>query len=448
MKIVPTPRQQEFLASNADIVCFGGNRGGGKSHALILDAMGLNDTKFGPRIALPHYKALICRKYYVGLDDLVNKSKIIYPQIDKGAQFYSSKDSMYWKFSSGATIRFMYFEDINQAAEKLQGKEFDYLAVDEAGLYEDDKVFRFCMSVLRNPYGLKTYLRLTTNPSKNKWLQNFFKIDATGNDTNFKIEHELPDGSLAYTSVRFIRSKLEDNPYLGKEYTVALMNLDEQTKQAHLYGRWDAFDFSDATIYKKEYQQLESENRITTVRLQQGFDTYVAFDLGWADYTSVIVFQICGKELHILDSFENNNEQIDWYVAELKRKGYTENIKIIVPHDAAQKSLQTGLSMQEKLEKFYPPTDITILARTGIEDGIKNVREKFPYFYIDKTKNELLIECIKNYERTYNSKSDQYGEPLHNKYSHMADALRYMCAYIPEKPRATWTIGTHIPRTI
>jgi len=49
---------------------------------------------------------------------------------------------------------------------------------------------------------------------------------------------------------------------------------------------------------------------------------------------------------------------------------------------------------------------------------------------------------------TYNSKSDQYGEPLHNKYSHMADALRYMCAFTPAAPRPKWTIGTSIPRTI
>lgn len=398
-----------------------------KTFSILIDALGLNDTKFGPRYKLPFYRALVYKKQYKYLKNIIDEANYLFPKFDKGAVYTST--NMTWKFSSGAEVRFMYFEDFSQV-EAIQGDQLAWIGCDEIGQYKDDKIFRYCLSRLRSSQGMRCYFRATSNPSRSAWLKNTFKIGPEGYSTKFTEEYQLSDGTVSKKIYQYIQAMLCDNPHLSTEYEAQLMLLPEDERNALLYGRWDAFDFSDATIYKKEYQQLETENRITTVRLQQGFDTYVAFDLGWADYTSVIVFQICGKEMHILESFENNNEQIDWYVAELKRRGYTENIKIIVPHDAAQKSLQTGLSMQEKLEKFYPANDIKILPRTGIEDGIKNVREKFPYFYIDKTKNELLLECIKNYERQYNSKTDQYGDPLHNKYSHMADALRYMCAYI------------------
>jgi len=77
---------------------------------------------------------------------------------------------------------------------------------------------------------------------------------------------------------------------------------------------------------------------------------------------------------------------------------------------------------------------ITVLPRTGIEDGIQDVRSKFPYLWIDKTKNEPLLQAIMNYERKHNPKTDLYEDPIHNKYSHMADALRYVCVYkVPTK---------------
>lgn len=439
-EIIPTPKQQDFLSSNADVCLMAGGAGSGKSFTLLIDSLGLNDTKFGPRYQLPFYRGLIYRRQFKHLNDLIDKSKNIFPLFDKGAIFTST--NMTWRFSSGSEIQFMYFEDMSQV-EAIQGRELNFIGCDELGQYKDDKIFRYCLSRLRSSQGLKCYYRATSNPSRSAWLKNTFKIGPDGLSTKFTEEYQLSDNTISKKTFQYIQAMLSDNPHLSKDYEAQLMLLPEDERNALLYGRWDAFDFSDATIYKKEYQQMEAENRITTVRLQQGQDIYVAFDLGWADYTSVIVFQICGKEYQILESFENNNQQIDWYVAELKRRGYNENIKIIVPHDAAQKSLQTGLSMQEKLENFYPSDNIKILPRAGIEDGIKHVREKFPFFFIDKNKNEKLLECIKNYERTYNSKTDQYGEPLHDKFSHMADALRYMCAYTKEAPPPVFNIPSY-----
>jgi phage terminase large subunit len=401
--------------------------GGGKSFALLLDACGLNDNA-GPRIGMSHYRALLVRRQYNHLTDLIDKSKQIYPYIDSGAIFNHSE--LCWKFSSGAQIRLDYFENITQAEAKLIGKEFSFLAIDEVQLYETDEVVRFCQSRLRSPNGLKCYFRASCNPGKNKWLQNFFRIPTDGSSTKFIVENVMPNGKTSKTSVRYIQSKLTDNPYLGEEYMEKLMMLNEADREALINGIWGTYATTEAMVYKKEYSQLYNEHRITSVLYQTGHDVYAAFDLGIGDNTSVIVFQICGKEYHILESFEHNGVSIDWYVAELKAKGYTD-CHIILPHDAGQRSLQTGNTMEEKLKSFFQK--VSVLPRTGIEDGIQDVRTLFPYIWIDKTKNEPLLQAIMNYERKHNTKTDLYEDPIHNKYSHMADALRYVCVYKPVK---------------
>ncbi len=428
VEIKPTSKQQEFLSSNADVCLMAGGAGSGKSFVLLLDALGLNDPKFGPRYKLPFYSAVIYRKQHKYLNDLIKDSRTLYPLFDPGATFTSTNGV--WRFSSGAEIQFMYFEDFLQV-EALQGRNLQYIACDELGQYPDDKIFRYCLSRLRSSEGLKPYYRGTSNPSRYLWLKKTFKIDAIGTSSKHAETYTLSDGSVVTKKFQYIQAMLHDNPHLPKEYEAQLMLLPEDERNALLYGRWDAYLTTEAMVYKKEYAQLFNDNRITTVLHQLGHDTYAAFDLGIGDNTSVIVFQICGKEYHILESFENSGVAIDWYVAELKSRGYSD-CHIILPHDAGQRSLQTGNTMEEKMKSFFK--NITVLPRTGIEDGIQDVRSKFPYIWIDKTKNEPLLQAIMNYERKHNPKTDLYEDPIHNKYSHMADALRYVCVYkVPTK---------------
>lgn len=427
MNIVPTKKQQEYLANNDDVVLFGGACGGAKSFALILDSMGLNDPK-GPRISHPGYRALIFRRQFNHLQDLIDKSKNIFPSVDRGAVFNAS--DLFWKFSSGAIIRFDYFENIIQAEGKLIGKEYSFIGGDEIQLYENDDVFRFCQSRLRNTFGWKCYFRATCNPGKFSWLQKFFRIPNDGSSTKFVIEKEMPNGKISKTSVSYIQSKLTDNPYLPEDYMEKLMLLDENDRKALIEGLWGTYLVSEAMVYRFEYDSLLKENRLTTVRYEQGHDVYAAFDLGFGDNTSVIIFQIVGKEIHIIESFQSSGILIDWYADEIKRRGY-KDATIILPHDARQHSLETGKTIEDKMKLFF--ANVTVLPRLGIEDGIAEVKRKFPYIYIDKTKNNELTEAITAYEREYNAKIDLYGGPLHNKASHFADALRYCCVYTPEK---------------
>ena len=73
----PTPKQAEFLSASEDEVLFGGSAGGGKSDALVVDALGLGLSL--QAVAQPEYRALILRRTYGELKEIVDRTRALYP---------------------------------------------------------------------------------------------------------------------------------------------------------------------------------------------------------------------------------------------------------------------------------------------------------------------------------------------------------------------------------
>lgn len=182
----------------------------------------------------------------------------------------------------------------------------------------------------------------------------------------------------------------------------------------------------EGSYYAKYMQEARDEDRISTVPWDKQKRVYTAWDIGYGDSTSIIFYQICGQEVHIIDYYESHGEGLPHYATVLKDKPYI-YADHFAPHDIDSHAFSSGLSAREIGSslgiRFIPlPT-----LKLRLEDGIEAVRGLFPRVWIDETKCKYLIKCLENYRKEFDERLEIYKErPRHDKFSHGADAMRYL----------------------
>lgn len=177
-------------------------------------------------------------------------------------------------------------------------------------------------------------------------------------------------------------------------------------------------------IYASEITQAIVDQRIGPVGYTPANKVHAIWDLGWNDSMSIILVQRAGPNaLAILDYIEDSHKTLDHYAALLNKMPYNWG-KDYLPHDGNTKDFKTGQSTAEILRKFGRKTAQT--PNIGVENGIKAARMIFPRVWFNKSKTERLIECLKRYRRSIPTTTGEPGSPVHDEYSHGADAFRYL----------------------
>jgi hypothetical protein len=162
--------------------------------------------------------------------------------------------------------------------------------------------------------------------------------------------------------------------------------------------------------------------------------TYTAWDLGVGDSTAIWVAQVMGKEIRLIDYFENHGVGLDNYVRWIKDNNY-EKAEHILPHDVEVRELGTGRSRKEVLQELG--LSITVCPRLSVDDGIQAARRILPdCWFHPKARHGL--DCLRNYRREYDEKRNvYYDKPLHDFSSHGADAFRYLA--VGMSTTSTWS---------
>ncbi len=185
--------------------------------------------------------------------------------------------------------------------------------------------------------------------------------------------------------------------------------------------------FSAALVgayYGKAIQELEETGKVSPVPHDPAVPVSTFWDLGIDDTTVIWMGQRVGKEWHFIDYIEMSGEGLDYYVKELdKRKKYKWGMHYL-PHDANAKELGTGKTRVETLRSLGL-TNMEVVERQKVEDGINAVRMVLPKCWFDSTACARGVNALKSYERKWDSKNKIYQQkPLHNWASHAADAFR------------------------
>lgn len=288
----PQPRQLEFMRRSEDEVLYGGAAGGGKSDALVCEAL--------RQVNLPFYRACIFRKTYPQLEEIISKSHKYYRAAYPGAKYNDSKHV--WTFPSGAKI---YFRSMAHKTSYLQyqGLSFEYIGFDELTHFMREE-YEYLISRNRaNGPGARVYARATANPGGigHGWVKERF-IDALkpGVGKAFYSEAETPEGKKVQTKKTraFIPATVFDNRILLKNdpgYVGNLASLPEADKKALLYGDWNSFSGQVFTEWRDNpagYKSGVLTHVIEPFEIPAHWTRYRAYDFGYTKPYAVLWFAL------------------------------------------------------------------------------------------------------------------------------------------------------------
>lgn len=266
MRFVPLPGPQtDAYLSEADVLLYGGQAGGGKSYLL----MGLSSQE--------HIRAIVFRRESSQTDGLEEAGKEI---IGESARFNGS--DLQWSWPDGRSLKLAGMKDPGDW-NKHAGRERDLIGYDEAGEFLQDQVSSL-LAWNRGPEGQRCRVILASNPPRSSdgyWMTEWFApwLDINHPDRaeygelrwavmldgkphwvdgpdDVEINGEL-NKPLSFT---FIPAALSDNPFRDTpEYRAKLNSLPEPLRSQLLYGDFsaggeDALDQAIPSDWIKEAQ--------------------------------------------------------------------------------------------------------------------------------------------------------------------------------------------------
>jgi hypothetical protein len=172
---------------------------------------------------------------------------------------------------------------------------------------------------------------------------------------------------------------------------------------------------------------MKDEGRVTRVvgDLDQPF--YTAWDLGNADYTSIVLFQVDENGFpSIIDHIENRNEDVTWYIGEWIERGWQVHTHFL-PHDAAHRKGARNESYRRALEVEGITNTVVLSKPNRVEDKLNFLRRVFVGMKIDEGL-ERLVTCLDKLEYEWNERLHIWSsKPTHvGGYSDTVDSLCYM----------------------
>ena len=229
-----------------------------------------------------------------------------------------------------------------------------------------------------------------------------------------------------------IKINWSDNPWFPD--TLRLEKDALKTRDEEAYNQvWEGLcrQTVDGAVFAKEMQQADKDGRICRVPYDATKPVHAVFDLGWSDSTAIWFLQFVGMETRLIRYIEDSQKTISYYLATMQTFGYVYD-KIWLPHDAENKTLAAaGRSIDDIVRAAGYKT--TILPKVPIVDSINAARTIFPSCYFDREHAADGINCLRHYRYEVDPETGQFSRnPLHDHYSHGADAFRYIALMITE----------------
>ena len=263
------------------------------------------------------------------------------------------------------------------------------------------------------------------NPGSEIWVS--FNPHLDTDDTYVRFIEQTPPNAV------LIPISYHDNPWLSEEMRLEMEHL-KRTDPTEFDNVWEGNCRAAASgaIYTPEMQALNSSQRVTLVPADPMLQVHTVWDLGFNDSCAIIFVQRHLSTLRIIDYMEDNQKTLAEYAIAIEKKGYRYGNDWL-PWDGADAKFKLqgdGTSPESILRKLGRKP--LIVPQIDVEPGIKKARLVFPRCYFDRVATVRLRECLKRYRRSIPVSTNEPGAPMHDEFSHGADAFRYL-AVIAER---------------
>jgi phage terminase large subunit len=392
LKLQPLFRQSRYK------VLYGG-RGGAKSWGIARALLILGAKK--------PLRILCAREFQTSIKDSVHK--LLGDQIiDLGLQsFYEITE----RAIRGANGTEFFFTGLKNNPTNIKSFE----GVDICWCEEAQSISRMSWKIL---------IPTIRKPGSEIWVS--FNPELETDETYQRFVIHPPQDSI------LIKINYWDNPWFPEVLRMEMESLKALDHEAYMQV-WEGVcrQTIDGAIFAKEMMRAEAEERITKVPYDASKPVHAICDLGWSDATAWWLVQFVGMETRLIRYFEGSQRTMTSYLAELQSFGYVYDT-IWLPHDAQNKTLAAaGRSIEDIVRGAGFKT--RVLERVPTIDSINAARTVFSNCYFDRENCADGLNCLRHYRYEVDPETGNFSKmPLHDRYSHGADAFRYIALMVKE----------------
>lgn len=259
------PRQNLFHDAEGDEVLYGGQAGGGKSKAIIADAIGFAIENKGVRVGL-------FRRTYPELA----KSLVIELQKTLPYGFYHyNKTEKVAELPNGSRLEFNYCQNESDVYH-YQSTEYDRLYFDEVTHFTRFQ-YTYLVSRLRTTkQGIKPQVKCGSNPGNvgHMFVKDRFIDGAIPEQLTERFDSE---SGRRFTTM-FIPASIDDNKYILQNdptYKDRLLSLPEKERRMLLEGDWDVFSGQVFSEWRRSIHIIEP------IELKPEWNRFISLDWGY-----------------------------------------------------------------------------------------------------------------------------------------------------------------------
>lgn len=291
--------------------------------------------------------------------------------------------------------------------------------------FQDPKVFYIMLPALRQNKG---------------WLIGQSTFD--GMNHFYRLIEDNKNDPLWYCRVDSIVNLVDEN---GDRYITDEM-IDEDRRagmpeyliQQEYYG---VVQVNQETKYfAHAIKNIYENEKIIPELMNHNSNVYAGWDIGINDCTAITLFQLKRVDNYlapnIIGYIENNNHDLAFYVAEIRRFCAKYNLTFkehFFPHDGQKRDFNTGKNTIDFMREMGEMAFI-VPRPTSKENAIEAMRRMLYMTNFNKENTVRLIDCLSNYSKEYDDKMGTYkNRPLHNWASHGVDSYQTMTLALDAK---------------